>query len=1505
MPLTGGPSDKIGNRYEARWAVHCMVQILEEHAYSIRLEPPGEEGRGAEFCLRINGSTEYHQVKRQITAEGRWTLGTLNTRGVLGFFLDKLRSSSAKCVFVSTHSAFEIEELTQRARDAKTLDEFLRHFQTSEDIRSAFGKLRAFWHQCTDEECYSLLKRIRIDTISENLLFSNLESKLAALVDGDTSTLVDTLTQYGFDNIHHELTANEIWKHLESRQMRKRHWASDALVIGHVDAQNTRYLSGLRYFLIRGRFIPRAEPDSIIANILREGSKCGVMLAGEAGVGKSAVIMRVIEILHGNGIPFICFRIDNLEPTPNPAQVGQQLGLPASPAPVLANIAKGRPCVLIIDQLDSISLASGRNTAFFDCIKAIIDQAVAHSNMRLLVACRKYDLENDHRLRLLVGKRGKLEEQPLSRLAPDVINQVVNELGLNAARLTDRQRDLLSVPERLKLLSEIADEEGIGNLSFGAEKDLYDQYWDYKDRILRIRLGQGHQMSLATDVICDYMEEKQILSVPKALLDNYSGTCDAMLSEHILVQEEGRYRFFHEAFFDYCFARKFFREERKLMDLLLKGEQHLSKRAQVRQILTYQRDEDFDGYIKNLESVLIDDRVRFHIKAMILDMLAYIDSPGKEEWKVLSGLITSADRDLSRYAWMTLRPLHEAPLSWLKLIDSMGLLEEWLAGDNEEVIEWTVFLLSIWQRSMPDRVAQLLTPFIYYKGKWPARFAYIIGGADLHKGRAFFELFMRLINEELLDFGQGSDQTIDLGDILYLLPDKRPEWACEVAGLILRNRLLSYRNNPESHQAGRYSLDARRVFGDNDLFQRCASGAPLGFIEHVLPRVLDIIELDESSETSEMQIAFAKVFGSHNHIHGIIKSAETAFSAAANLKPEKFKLWLGSLSPRHIKFLSTYLLAGFNALGQTYSNQSACFLAANLNVLIEGGFFNPEKVHKIWMLLSSISPFCTDNNLDILSNKIMDYYPPWEMDAQGLRYRGNTQYQLLVGIIDSRRSPGVRQRIGEWKRKHGEKTLDLKSLPRSGRIGSPVPDNVISMMTDEQWVGAMAKYSGSRSINHRLNELVGDVSELSQKLEVEAKKDPSRFGNLLLGLPGDIRPEYYDAILRGIAKVGGDPEELLRLCEKAHGLIDNPCSRSIAEVVKENASKDLPERLLDIIIWYALEYRSEGEAEWVTEDQDDKIGWNLEIRSINTVRGQAIQAIALVVYHHPEKAAFFKSVLAELVEDPSMLVRCSACLALVYLFQHDSALAIGLFNKLVDTGDELLCTRYAEDFIHYATYRHFNSLKTAIERMLDSQIGEVAAAGARQACIASLTHKEAVELARRSLQGTEPHRYGAAQIYSANLDKADLRSTCENALMVLFKDESEKVREKAASCFYKLTNTDIMEYPELIGDFINSKSFESNHRVLFMALENSKLELSELVIEACTKFLDNAGRNASGIATSEALTASKAGKIIIRLYSQSRSESIRARCLDVIDRMIRIGSSMIDETLKNYEGAIN
>ena len=566
----------------------------------------------------------------------------------------------------------------------------------------------------------------------------------------------------------------------------------------------------------------------------------GVLLTGEAGVGKSGVILQVVESLQDQGLPLITFRVDRLEPTLLPSDVGRQLGLPDSPANVLAAIAQGRDCVLVIDQLDATSLASGRHPQFFDCISEILQQAQAHPRMRLLLACRKFDVDNDARLRRLSGEAGIVETVPVNRLSHTTVREVVADLGLDAGRLDSKQLDLLSIPLHLSLLAEIAASTSMDVLDFKTAKDLYDRFWDYKQEVIRVRIGRSVQWTRVVDALCDYMSDRQILSVPANTVDDYADDAQAMASEHVLIRDGQRYSFFHEGFFDYAFARRFAARGRELLPLLRSGEQHLFRRAQVRQILVHKREADFTRYLADLRSLLISPDIRFHLKQVVFGLLAQLSDPTEDEWHVLSSLIDHPEDALTHEVWRTLHG--SAP--WFLLLDSLGIVKRWLADPREERVDRAVMLLSSVQKQLPDRVAELVEPYVGASTEWNNRLVYLAQWADVSAGRRFFDLFLLLIDQGILDEARGPIAVnSDFWSLIYSLPGERPDWACEVIGHYFQRRLTlslaAGSPNPFSWHAG--TVPDSQLH--DEIFMKSARGAPLTFVQEVLPFMLRIMSL--------------------------------------------------------------------------------------------------------------------------------------------------------------------------------------------------------------------------------------------------------------------------------------------------------------------------------------------------------------------------------------------------------------------------------------------------------------------------------------------------------------------------------------------------------------------------------------------------------------------------------------------------------------------------------------
>ena len=151
----------------------------------------------------------------------------------------------------------------------------------------------------------------------------------------------------------------------------------------------------------------------------------------------------------------------------------------------------------------------------------------------------------------------------------------------------------------------------IRSLNFETAQDLYERFWEYKQQLIGKRLGHPVQWTRVVYRLTDYMHRHQTLSAPEIVVEEWNTDTSAMESEHVLVLENRRYSFFHEGFFDYAFARRFAGSTQSLLDLLLSGEQRLFRRAQVRQILLYLRDAEFERYTTDLREVLSSPDVRF------------------------------------------------------------------------------------------------------------------------------------------------------------------------------------------------------------------------------------------------------------------------------------------------------------------------------------------------------------------------------------------------------------------------------------------------------------------------------------------------------------------------------------------------------------------------------------------------------------------------------------------------------------------------------------------------------------------------------------------------------------------------------------------------------------------------------------------------------------------------------------------------------------------------------
>ena len=269
--------------------------------------PPGDEGAGIEFTVRRSFGNEYHQVKRQLTGKGVWSLSELDSRGVLSNFFQKLQDPNSSCVFTSSHAAHPLDELEKRAKDSSSWEDFEGNFISSNDSSQNFNQLHDRWHSSSRVETYDRLKRVNVTTIDEDELRELIESRLEVLVIGNPSNTLSVLLDFASNRVHQALTSTDIWAFLHSRGFASQQWSHRQAVIDSILELNQTYLSGIRPVGIGGEVVPRTEVD-LILDSFDDTSARAVMVSGRAGVGKTSVISQTLRRIQDRNLAHAGFK---------------------------------------------------------------------------------------------------------------------------------------------------------------------------------------------------------------------------------------------------------------------------------------------------------------------------------------------------------------------------------------------------------------------------------------------------------------------------------------------------------------------------------------------------------------------------------------------------------------------------------------------------------------------------------------------------------------------------------------------------------------------------------------------------------------------------------------------------------------------------------------------------------------------------------------------------------------------------------------------------------------------------------------------------------------------------------------------------------------------------------------------------------------------------------------------------------------------------------------------
>jgi len=1478
-PRRGGEADKIGNRYEGAWTVARLLDVLAGHAEWVRVEPLGDLGKGIEFVLaRPDGTVQAHQVKRQVGDVNEWNVSTLTKLGVWEA-AGRHATAGRDYHFVSMVPFRALQELAERARNSNDFTSFIQG--------SLPRSLDALFAQCGSlyggpEATYRVLRRFHVRLIDEAELRHGNEVLAELLLEGGPGSQARaSLGELVDDNIDAVLTAERLLKALRPYQLRRRLAASRQGLADRVRAETAAWLERTGRQLIRP-VIPRREAEQLRG--VPSAPDQVHFLVGAAGGGKTAVLHQAVSGLLADGVPTLVMRLDRYGSLASTTDLGRQLGLDVSPVAALAAAADGRSAVLVVDQLDAVSIASGRLPENFDVVADLVTEAAVVANLHVVLGCRQFDVDNDYRIRSL---RNRLEATVLmvAPLSDDQVESAVIALGLPSAALNQHQRDILRLPLHLALLATVAREPDA--LSFVSGQRLFDVFWEHKRQAAR-RRRESVRFGQVVGRLAGVISERQELSVPVGVLDDEDLADDAavLVSEQLLVRDGAKIAFFHEAVFDYAFARQWVNRRDSLVNFLTAGEQELFRRGQVRQIMAHLRAVDPARFIDEVRGLLMSERVRFHIKEAALAVLGGLSDPGTLEGDMILE-VAEAQQELQPRLWSRM-----GTPAWFSRLDDDGQIASWLC-DAEERQNRALNLMAAVAGTMPERLAELLVEHADMSA-YPAWLRWVTRFAELRASRRLFDLFIDGIKRGHFD---GFEHALWLA--VHNLADERPDWAVEVLAAFLSERPAGLERNAR----GQVALLKSRDYQGVELARKAAAGAPRQFLETLLPYLLQVMQTtaylhDGEGPRSDAHFSHRYPgFESDTDLDDqLFAGMAAAIRQLAAAEPAEMRPTLERLAADPHDSAQWLLYQGLLGGGTAYSEWAAELLLQGRHRFLCG--YASNGVWATRQVLQAISPQISDELFRRLEEEIRDLRFPWERGRPGWY-----AFNLLSALDEGRLSEVGRRRLAELRRAVG---MDQPPEPEGvvgGWIGPPIPSDAAPHMSDDNWLQAMRKHAGERE---DFTTLKGGAREQAQVLRGQTKQDPGRFAQLALQLTPDINPAYGDAILMGLGEAEPAANEAVALAavrhiaSLGHDENDRWLGSALGPYLK-TAPLDIVELIRDRLS-ATPDPSDDGVRMW-TDDGSGRQVADIRMSGINTARGALAETLAdLLIYDvDGARTAVAVPALNRLAEDPSVPVRACVARLIGAAMRHARRAATAAFWRLIQTEDALLATEPVTRLVVFLGNAEPATVQPVLERMLGSEDMPVRESGGQLAAFAAMEWDTVSWLNAVLGDDDTAARKGAAGLAAHRLPHTANAEVAAKILTTLMNDADDEVRKEAAEVAGALRNHALRPFEGLLKALITSPAFGHALSQLLYTLEHAPDRVDNLALLCAQRFVRDFGLEAADIRTGAAADAREVGQIAIRGLAQSRTASDRAALLDVLDQLLLRGAYGVDAAVSASE----
>ncbi|MCU1325280.1 MAG: hypothetical protein JWN34_650 [Bryobacterales bacterium] len=823
------------------------------------------------------------------------------------------------------------------------------------------------------------------------------------------------------------------------------------------------------------------------------------VLIGPPGSGKSALLAHLGNELQQSGVRLLAVKADQLpKHIARLDELDEWIGTVIPLSSGLRRLARARPLILLIDQLDALSDLMDLHTSRLSVVLALIDQLRQVDGLHILLSCRDFEYRHDLRLSQLNPTQVRLSDP----VWPEA-QRVLGTLGIDAANWPQDMKELLRRPQNLSFF--------VRHFGGTSPPPVFHSYHAMLETVLQTRLiesGDHSGYELLEQIAATMTKDEELWVATARFRPSFKPALEKLEAADLLIFDSARskFAFRHQTLFDFVRARTFASRAINLAEHVIERQDSLFIRPVLWNALHYTRQADYSEYLDQIESLWSTPGLRRHVRCLIIDFVAQLPDPTNDEAAWFLPLL-----DGTEWTSRALRSLY-GHLGWLPRM--LSRLQTLMTGLPATMLQFSWVLRGALDQGSAFAVSAIENHWLP-DPQWDSFVLTTIAGitswderlvAVMHRivrrspdlAESSVEHAIRAISLKLPDSAAGIVAarlwaTLEKAEACPATPPPAVEGASEQERVV--HAIL---NSDISWRSVRNLVTDTRSWHD---LEKIAQASPFRFLNEVLPWITHVAaKYADGGRELCTRYTDDRIFRSpearrYRHDGEFMHAALVAVGASVDRSPDEFLRLLEIHSSSELLIVHQLLAAGLARIAPLRPQAALLYLLSDPRRLAIGSSWSSDDTCKI---VSAVVPFL--NGADRLTLERM--VASWNLYSrfsgsdvherrQMYRWNGEHRVKLLLAFTASGLSPDGYRTVREGCRTFPGLLTENQGEVNGGLVVSPMSATQMGKAKDRDIVGLFAELTDDND-GRRHFSLRGSSVEASREFGEFAKSHPRR-----------------------------------------------------------------------------------------------------------------------------------------------------------------------------------------------------------------------------------------------------------------------------------------------------------------------------------------------------------------------------------------------------------------------------